>query len=105
MASKVRAASATVALSGPMTSSVGDSGNTPAAATRPRVGFRPTTPHQAAGLRIEPPVSVPSDVRRRPAATAAAEPEEEPPVIRSGFQGLTAGGAGPSKAGPTVAYS
>ena len=63
MASKVRAASATVALSGPMSSRLGDSGNTPAAGTRPRVGFRPTTPHQAAGLRIEPPVSVPIEVR------------------------------------------
>src|SRR6188472_2596346 len=100
MASKVSAASATLALIGPTVSSVAESGKTPAPGTRPRVGFRPTTPHQAAGLRIEPPVSVPSAVRRRPAATATAEPEDEPPVIRSGSHGFTAGGAGPSKVGP-----
>ncbi len=27
---------------------------------RPRLGFRPNTPHQPAGRRIEPPMSVPT---------------------------------------------
>ena len=36
-------------------------------------------PVNAAGWRIEPPVSVPVAPRQRPAATAAAEPPEEPP--------------------------
>ena len=34
-------------------------GITSSARTRPRPGFSPTTPHNAAGIRIEPPVSVP----------------------------------------------
>src|ERR1700742_567864 len=46
---------------------------------RPYVGFKPTMPQNAAGWRIEPPVSVPVAPRQRFAATAAAEPPEEPP--------------------------
>jgi len=46
---------------------------------RPYVGFIPTMPQSAAGCRIEPPVSVPEAPRHRPAATAAAEPPDEPP--------------------------
>ena len=45
-------------------------------------------PQQAAGWRIEPPVSEPSAARHSPAATAAAEPPEEPPGIVAGSQGL-----------------
>src|ERR1043165_4606395 len=48
----------------------------------------PTMPQQAAGWRSEPPVSVPSAAMHWPAATAAAEPPEEPPGTRSMFQGL-----------------
>ena len=39
----------------------------------------PTIPQSAAGWRIEPPVSVPSAHGASPAATAAADPPEEPP--------------------------
>ena len=39
----------------------------------------PTMPVKAAGWRIEPPVSVPVAPRQRFAATAAAEPPDEPP--------------------------
>ena len=39
----------------------------------------PTMPVKAAGWRIEPPVSVPVAARQRRAATAAAEPPDEPP--------------------------
>src|SRR6202045_13408 len=46
---------------------------------RPYVGFNPTMPVNAAGWRIEPPVSVPVAPGARNAATAAAEPPEEPP--------------------------
>src|SRR5580692_8197463 len=46
---------------------------------RPYVGFSPTMPQNAAGWRIEPPVSVPVAPRQRLAATAAAEPPDEPP--------------------------
>ena len=51
----------------------------------------PTTPHSAAGWRIEPPVSVPSASGAMPAATAAAEPPLEPPGTRSRSQGLRVG--------------
>lgn len=56
-------------------------------------------------MRIEPPVSEPRLPRQSPAAIAAAEPEEEPPVKRSVSQGLRAGGQGRSKAGPPIANS
>src|SRR5215831_2631866 len=46
---------------------------------RPYVGFSPTMPVKAAGWRIDPPVSVPVAPRQSPAATAAAEPPDEPP--------------------------
>jgi hypothetical protein len=39
----------------------------------------PTVPVNAAGWRIEPPVSVPVAPAHRNAATAAAEPPDEPP--------------------------
>ena len=39
-------------------------------------------------MRIEPPPSPASAAPASPAATAAAEPPLEPPVERSGFQGL-----------------
>jgi hypothetical protein len=53
--------------------------------------LRPTTPHSAAGWRIEPPVSVPSAHGARPAATAAALPPDEPPGTRSRSHGLRTG--------------
>ena len=43
----------------------------------------PTIPQNDAGWRIEPPVSVPVAARQSPAATAAAEPPDEPPGTRS----------------------
>ena len=51
----------------------------------------PTTPQSAAGWRIEPPVSVPIAQGAVPAATAAAEPPEEPPGTRVESQGLVTG--------------
>jgi hypothetical protein len=48
----------------------------------------PTTPQSAAGCRIDPPVSVPSASGANPAATAAADPPEEPPGTRSASHGL-----------------
>ena len=56
--------------------------------TRPSVGLRPRMPQQAAGRRVEAPASVASDSGPRPAATAAAEPPEEPPAVCSRLQGL-----------------
>ena len=51
----------------------------------------PTIPHRAAGWRMEPPVSVPSDPAQRDAATAAADPPDEPPGTWSSDQGLRTG--------------
>ncbi len=45
----------------------------------------------AAGWRIEPPVSVPSVPAHRLAATAAADPPDDPPGTRSSAQGLRTG--------------
>src|SRR5688500_4996619 len=59
--------------------------------TVPYVGLSPTTPQRAAGCLIEPPVSEPSAHGARPAATAAAEPPDEPPGTRSGSQGFRVG--------------
>ncbi len=56
----------------------------------------PTIPVKAAGWRIEPPVSVPTAPAHSIAATAAAEPPEEPPGTSGVFdprrrQGETTG--------------
>ncbi len=48
--------------------------------TRPWLGLRPYIPQYAAGMRMEPPPSAPRVTGKRPAATAYAEPPEEPPV-------------------------
>ena len=45
-------------------------------------------PQYAAGMRIEPPVSVPRAKSQTPAATSAAEPLLEPPDVRLGSSGL-----------------
>src|SRR5271165_2887806 len=39
-------------------------------------------------MRIEPPASVPICSGPKPAAPAAPAPEEDPPVVTSGFHGL-----------------
>src|SRR5699024_9716220 len=75
--------------SGPMWSRAGESGWHPATLTRPRVGLSPTTPHSAAGIRIEPEVSVPRVRAALPSATAVADPLLEPPGIAPGTTGLT----------------
>ena len=43
---------------------------------------------ETAGIRIEPPPSVPCDKGKTPAASAAEVPAEEPNVGYSGFHGL-----------------
>ncbi len=80
MADNISAASRTDRVIGPATDTptkalVGHSG------TRPKVGFSPTRPHHAAGMRIEPPASVPICSGPNPAAPAAPAPDDEPPVV------------------------
>src|SRR5689334_5351029 len=56
--------------------------------TRPGDGLKPTTPHSAAGMRSEPPVSEPVHSGSMSTASAAAEPPEEPPAFSEGSKGL-----------------
>ena len=77
---------------GPVWSSVHERDTTPARLHRPYVGLIPAMPEKAAGPRMEPPVSEPSEPTHRPAASAAPDPLLEPPGIWSRFQGLRAGG-------------
>ena len=44
---------------GPTVSKLGASGQTPSSGMRPQVVLRPAMPQQAAGIRMEPPVSLP----------------------------------------------
>ncbi len=92
MIPRPRAAIATDLASVPTVSREGARGCTPASGTSPMPGFSPTTPQAEAGIRTDPPVSVPSARSQRPAATATAEPEEDPPgqrctALSHGFQG------------------
>src|SRR5690348_912736 len=48
----------------------------------------PATPHSEAGCRIEPPVSVPVAPAHSDAATAAADPPDDPPGTCSRDHGL-----------------
>src|SRR5688500_15749078 len=88
IASKISAQSSAVRASGPTVSSVNESGIALARLTRPLVGFKPVTPQKCAGMRIEPPVSEPSAAGTSRAPTAEPEPDDEPPVMCPGFQGL-----------------
>src|SRR5689334_12310507 len=56
--------------------------------TRPRDALRPTRPQNEAGMRVEPPPSDDMLIGVIPAATAAAEPPDEPPGVRARFHGL-----------------
>ena len=71
--------------------------------TEPYVGFTPTVPVTAPGWRMEPPVSVPVTAGARRAATATAEPPEEPPGTCCRFQGLRAGAGRSKPTGGTAA--
>src|SRR3954453_20769111 len=55
---------------------------------RPKLGFMPTSPLKAAGMRIEPPPSLAVENGTMPQATAAAEPPLDPPGVRVRSQGL-----------------
>src|SRR5579883_2453958 len=87
---RMRPQSSAVCAKGPTLSSVKESGIALARLTRLFVGFSPVMPQKWAGSLIEPPVSEPSAAGVSLAATAAPEPEEEPPVTRSGAQGFLA---------------
>ena len=54
--------------------------------------FSPTRPHTLAGMRIDPPPSLPCAIGTKPAATAAAAPPLDPPARREVSHGVRAGG-------------
>ena len=56
--------------------------------TNPYVGLSPTTPQNDDGSLIDPPVSEPNAQGTKFAATAAAEPPDEPPGTLFKFHGL-----------------
>ena len=77
------AASFTVLAIGPAWSSELAKATVPQREQRPYVGLIPTVPVKLAGWRIEPPVSVAVAPRHISAATAEADPPDEPPGTRS----------------------
>ena len=86
--SYTKAESAAVRVSGPIVPRVPHRLALGAVETRPRVGFRPMSPQQAAGILIEPPPSPPIAMRTTSAATAAADPPLLPPVEWVSLWGL-----------------
>src|SRR5256885_15422301 len=101
MASRPRAASATVRAITPLVDKPAQSSpSSGPLEIRPRDGFNPTTPQHEAGIRIEPPPSPPWARPQSPAATAAAAPPLDPPAVRLLSRGVRAGGnIGPSVTG------
>src|SRR5690606_24739662 len=88
MASSMRATSPTLRPIGPSTERVSKGRSSGPVATRPGLGRRPTTEQKLAGVRRLPPRSEPVASQTWPAASAAAEPPEDPPQVRSVFHGL-----------------
>src|ERR1041385_1925108 len=64
----------------------------PTIGSRPNDGFIAATPQNEAGRITEPPVCVPTASGSMPAATAAAEPDDEPPGVCAWLCGLTVAG-------------
>ena len=75
----ISAASSTVVASGPFSAMPNHEPLPRSAGTTPCPGLMPTSPQQAAGMRIEPMPSLPCAIGTVPDATAAAEPPDEPP--------------------------
>ena len=92
IASSSSAASATVRASGPSVDSPARSGISGPPEIRPRLGLIPNSPHTLAGIRIDPPPSLPCAAGASPAATAAAAPPLDPPADRLRSHGVRAGG-------------
>jgi hypothetical protein len=87
-------ASSTLRVSGPMCA---NSAKALCGATgmAPKVGLKPTRPQYEAGMRTEPPASLPNARGPQPAATCAAAPQLDPPgerVVSSGWRVVPACG-------------
>src|SRR5437773_8901596 len=101
MTDSTSAASATVRVIGPMCSSDSQL-ETPGyrsslvpgySGTRPIVALTPHRPRKLAGMRTDPPPSLPSENGPMPVATATPDPADEPPEVRSRRHGLAVGSA------------
>src|SRR4051812_29987911 len=84
----ISAASRTERVNGPSTDNVFQPRNPGSLGTAPKVGLWPTIPQKDAGIRTEPPPSVPSARAVIPAATDAPAPPLDPPGVRPRSQGL-----------------
>src|SRR5579863_1460575 len=73
---------------GPSLSIVQLSAMAPVRGTMPKLGRSPEQPHRVEGDEIEPRVSDPIANPTQPAATALAEPADEPLDPSAGFHGL-----------------
>src|SRR6266550_3415848 len=93
------AVSATVQVRKPSAASAPADGTSGACEIRPRLGLSPTRPQHDAGIRIEPPPSLPCPNPTIPEATAAAVPPEEPPAVREPSHGFR---VGPNRSGSVV---
>ena len=54
----------------------------------PLDGHKPTIPQHSAGMRSDPPVSLPNPHLTMPAAIAAAVPEDDPLVVYLALRGF-----------------
>ena len=88
MASSSIATSPTVRAIGPATPKGNHGSASGQVGTRPGVGRRPTTLQKLAGLRSEPPRSLPSASGTMPVASATAEPPLLPPHVLVRSNGL-----------------
>src|SRR5438477_528250 len=88
MAPSTSAQSSTLRASGPILSMLQERAMQPARLTRPKVGRKPVAPQTRLGERMLPWVSEPRAKGRQPAATAEAEPAEEPLEPCVGFLGF-----------------
>src|ERR1700727_57622 len=97
--------SATVRPMGPTTGNTVHPCGRRSVGTKPGVGRNPTTPQNAAGLRNDPPASVPWQIGTIPVASATADPPDEParqfPVFGPRPTPTAAPPAGPRKSPPS----
>src|SRR2546430_16853935 len=73
---------------GPSVSSDVLSGITPPRSMDPKAGLNPATPQSEAGVRVDPPGSLPTPPPHIPPATATPAPPGGPPATRPGSWGV-----------------
>jgi hypothetical protein len=91
MAERYNAKSATLRAIGPTTLSALQAFRDGTVGTRPGEGRKPTTEQKLAGLRSDPPRSLPSAMGSMPQASATAAPPLDPPQVFDRSQGLRVG--------------